>query len=250
MSKAIGRRNWVLDDWNHRLFTNMPVGDAEKPGFLFFDWKYKIHSDELNRMVYRDLYIGINLRMSDYKKSKYNFQIDPNAFYGFITALRECADSEKPCLFEIPYKNYIFPGGQRSEKRVEQAKLVVGRDTDGVFIGLNSRETEPAKFYITPNGIYPCRWVNGEVETVYATSRTYANAYADLWKDQVKYILTHCYMDDDEYERAKAEAKAESGRRFKERQQGKTDYKPKPKADNPWNGGGQSDAPLDTDIPW
>lgn len=114
--------------------------------------------------------------------------LDTPTFFVFIELLKKTVNSETECKEKIINKNYIFPGGKRSETPVVISDLWVGKDKEGcVFISVTADKRPKIKFIIGPTEFHS--WVHGdgtpatkgEVSTLYATgyvnilSAVYAN---------------------------------------------------------------------------
>lgn len=250
MSKAIGRPNRVLDDWNMRLRAD-PVGDSDKRPMLFFDFGLN-YVDEKGHWSFRDFYIGINL-LNGAKNARQKFPIPPSEFTVFTTAIEACAMSRKPVMFKMPFLNYTWFGGKRSEKLETEATLVVARDDNGIFIGFTTRGIEPVKFYISPTDRYPTLYEGNEALTIHDTASLYAMAYSKAWSEASWHLFNNHWMDDDDVEKAKEIRKKANAKRFAESQKGgNNNYSPKENK-NPWQGdsaSASSGGGFDDELPW
>lgn len=255
MGQKIKRRNRILDAWNTRLYASAPIEDGGGKPMLYLDYKYTHYSDALKREVYRDLYFGVNLRIKDYKKGKYAFPMEPEAWEFFLASMRRCIHATKPCLYEIIHNDWKWFGpGKRSEKMEQMGKLVCGRDESGIFIGVSVSGYEPVKFYVQTDGKYEPRYVNGESMTNMEIAELQAEAYTNLWEKGIEYNDSHCYMDDDELELCKEAQKKARDAAFRDRQKTQQQGNQQSGGGGGWNQPApqsNNNAPsYDEDIPW
>lgn len=89
----------------------------------------------------------------DVNYGKISANMDTPAFYAFLGLLNEAIDFVKGTngleefKASIENKNFIFPGGKRSEKPVVQSELFVGKDKEGVvWMGVMAKDRPRIKF--------------------------------------------------------------------------------------------------------
>lgn len=252
----LGRRVRPLDDWSARLFAPATQSSNGKEPFLYVDFQY-VGNAKTENEKFRNIEFGVNLRKGG-KEGKIIFRPSIVQFHALCQIIKDVASGEfKDDAGQVidmikldSMSTYI--NGQKLNQPETEVMAVVGKDGEGVYIGIIQRGRDNVKFYFAPPRMTVLRDKTGNQLTNAYTSSLFARVRANLWRDHIDAILRHSYIDDGaELDKAKADKKAASGRAFGQRQQQQN------------NGGGnwnnnqqQSSAPaqspgnFDNDIPW
>lgn len=119
------------------------------------------------------------------KNGRIQAELDLPHLYAIIQLMRQAVVAENGWKNCLECFNYIFPGGQRSEKPVNTANVWIGKDKDGcVFISLVdalAKDRPVIKFDVAIGGIW-MRLVHGDGRqyTKAESSSIFALGYATL----------------------------------------------------------------------
>ncbi|UQT03770.1 hypothetical protein KODAMA_03030 [Serratia phage vB_SmaM-Kodama] len=255
-SYSLGRRERALDDWACRLFAPATQNSDGKEPFLFIDFRYN-HQDKV-----RDIQMGVNLRKGG-KDGKIDFFPNLVQFNALCEAIRMVANDQIPDGMVKMEVMTTFMFGKKLDRPETEFMIVVGKDQEGVFIGITQKGRDNVKFYFTGPRMTVLRNRAGEVFDNSVTSKIFAIARANMWESHINYLMQSAYLDAPELEQAKEAKKRANQARFSQNQgrQGG--------GGNSWggngggNGGGNSwgggqqqqsappaDGGFDNDIPW
>lgn len=132
--QAPPRKKTIVDYAGLRLTSNPVQGSDKRPSLAII----------VNRNNVRfDVYTNVP---NDKKNGNIRAELDPAAFYFFIEGLDNIIAAQGEKQFVLECKDYIWTGGQRSEKMVTQSKLMVAKDKTGkIFISLQSYDGDRPK---------------------------------------------------------------------------------------------------------
>ncbi|ATA65656.1 hypothetical protein 2050HW_00321 [Serratia phage vB_SmaM_ 2050HW] len=258
-SYSLGRRERALDDWACRLFAPATQSSDGKEPFLFIDFRYN-HQDKV-----RDIQMGVNLRKGG-KDGKIDFFPNLVQFNALCEAIRMVANDQIPDGMVKMEVMTTFMFGKKLDRPETEFMIVVGKDQEGVFIGITQKGRDNVKFYFTGPRMTILRNRAGEVFDNSVTSKIFAIARANMWESHINYLMQSAYLDAPELEQAKEAKKRANQARFSQNQGrqggGGNSWGGNGGGNgggNSWGGGGQqqqqqsappADGGFDNDIPW
>jgi len=140
-----------------------------------------------------DVYTGVD---GDVDNGRIRAAMDFRTAGAVLELIDKVASSDSPCRYYITNRNYIFPGGVRSEKPVETCKTVVGRAEDGrVYISLIAKDRPKAVFYFTSPYFHDFTDSEGNTMGVAMESSLYARNYAKTIQQLLTSVLTKTYKE-------------------------------------------------------
>lgn len=116
--------------------------------------------------------------------------MDAPVFFALMRLMYKIIDGPNGVKEKIENKNYIFPGGKRSEKPVVVSEIIVGKDDEGVvFISVVAydKSRPRIKFELLPNEFHCLYHQNGQQFTKAEASEIYARGYMQC----VEGLMTH-----------------------------------------------------------
>jgi hypothetical protein len=122
----------------------------------------------------------------DTNYGKISANLDTPAMFAFIELLKLAVEFQPEAgrdefKVSMENKNFIFPGGKRSEKPVVQSELFVGKDKDGVvWIGVMAKDRPRIKFTLQLSDFHMLKHGTGETYSAAEASVVAAKAYIDL----------------------------------------------------------------------
>lgn len=207
------RRRRLMDLWNLRLFAD-PVNGSDKQPFMYFDFKYEENDLEDPNAKVSGPRIGVNLQNGDSKTGRMEFVTDPA---GILVTLKKL---ERIALGEIDFfkiaTTTLFRGQTKLDTPIEDVGLVIARDGEGVFMGLQMYGREKVKFYFKPTARY--MWMcnkDGSQFTNAEASAVYAEAQAYILREGYMAAMSCGYMEYKEEKEFKEKAKSD---RFRQQQ--------------------------------
>lgn len=258
-SYDLGRPLRALDAWDCRLSAPATPNSEGKEPFLFVDFRY--HKVDGNHVKVRDIKLGVNLRRSG-REGKIDFFPTISQFKAICLVIEDAALGRLPGdLFKLESMS-TFMFGKKLDRPETEVMVVVGKDGEGVFIGVSMKGRDNVKFYFTPPKMTQIRAASGEVITNGYASELFARVRADIWWDHVNSQLKAGYLSDKELQDAKDENKRKNQQAFSQRQGGGggNDWGNKGNSGgNAWGGQSQSqpsapapssDGGFDNDVPW
>lgn len=118
--------------------------------------------------------------------------LDAPVFFMLVNMLYKVIDAAPGHREKIENKNYIFPGGKRSEKPVVVSEIIIGKDDEGVvFISVVAydKSRPRIKFDMLPNEFHNFYHKNGEQFTKAEASALYAKGYVECLKGLMTHLL-------------------------------------------------------------
>lgn len=214
-SYNLGRKYRPLDDWSLRLWGDVAPG-AEKPTFLYIDFRYGLNEE------FRDVEIGVNFRKTG-KEGKIKAYPSQSVWYAVCDKIKSiCQNPEK---YEVGYARIYdnmtsMVAGRRVDTPVSDVKIVVGRDEEGVWIGLAKRGHDTIK--CRPSA--PMGWIlrDGKGQPARNDEVSFEMGYsiASQWRNYAEHIFKHQYLGDDKLQAAKDKKKADAFSNSGQRGQG------------------------------
>lgn len=119
-------------------------------------------------------------------KGKIEAKLDAPTFFAFMKVIRMVIDAPLDTKYKIENKNFIFPGGKRSESPVHVSDLWAGKDKDGViWIGVmavgKDKDRPKIKFpIINPSEYHNLYHGDGTPFTQEECSKMYAEGYVTM----------------------------------------------------------------------
>lgn len=251
----LGRPLRALDAWDCRLSAPATANSDGKEPFLFVDFRY--HKVDANHVKVRDIKLGVNLRRSG-REGKIDFYPTLTQFKAICLAIEDAALGRIPGDMLKLESMTTFMFGKKLDRPETEVMVVIGKDAEGVFIGVSAKGRDNVKFYFTPPKMTQLRLASGEVVTNGYVSELMARARSGIWWDHINSQLKAGYMSDDEVNGAKEENKRRNQQAFSQRQGGgngggNNNYQ------KPWNNQQQqsaapasapADQTFDSDLPW
>jgi hypothetical protein len=131
----------------------------------------------------------------DVNYGKISANMDTPAFFGFLNILAKAiafvpgTDGLTEYKTSIENKNFIFPGGKRSEKPVVQSELFVGKDKEGVvWMGVMAKDRPKIKFNFQLSDFHMLKHGTGEYYSAGEASVVAANAYYNLLTEMLGHM--------------------------------------------------------------
>ena len=118
--------------------------------------------------------------------------LDAPVFFMLMKLLYKIVDAAPGTKEKIENKNFIFPGGKRSEKPVVVSEIIVGKDDDGVvFISVVAFDkTRPRiKFELVPGEFHSLYHQSGQQFTKAEASELFARGYIQCLEGLMTHLL-------------------------------------------------------------
>lgn len=132
----------------------------------------------------------------DVNYGKISANMDAISFFGFMNLLRMAiefvpgTDGQPEFKRSIENKNFIFPGGKRSDKPVVQSELFVGKDKEGmVWMSVTAKDRPRIKFDFQLSDFHALKHGTGEYYSKAEASVVAANAYLTLLVEMFGHML-------------------------------------------------------------
>lgn len=161
---------------------------------------------------------------------KITANLDMPVFFAFLDLLYKTISSKEPCASKIENKNFIFPGGKRSEHPVVVSELWVGKDDDGsVWLSVTAKNRPKIKFTFGISDFHAFIHKDGTPYTKGETSVLFANGYVKILENVMTTLAVDKYVEP--VKKDGGNNRGGGGNRG-------------------GNGGGSQMAKMDDDIPW
>lgn len=124
--------------------------------------------------------------------------MDAPNFFALLELLEQVSNAEGPTRMKIENKNFIFPGGKRSEKPVVVSELVVGKDDNGIIwisVLAYDKERPKIKFQFLPNEFHNYIERSGEPFNPANLSKLYVKGYINLMRGIMTNLLVSEYVE-------------------------------------------------------
>lgn len=127
---------------------------------------------------------------------KISANLDLPVFYMFLAKLSEVIDAKDEIKFKFENKNFIFPGGKRSEKPVTTSELWVGKDKDGiVWISVTAHNRPKIKFPFCPSDFHFLLNGDGSPVSAAEVSCLCAKAYVTILQNMMATMACNNYIE-------------------------------------------------------
>lgn len=141
----------------------------------------------------------------DTNYGKISANMDTPAFYAFLGLLQEAiqfvpgTNGREEFKASIENKNFIFPGGKRSEKPVVQSELFVGKDKDGVvWMGVMAKDRPRIKFNFQLSDFHMLKHGTGETYSAAEASKVAAEAYWNILTEMLAHMQVSHWVEPEE----------------------------------------------------
>jgi len=132
------RTKTALDHQKLRMYGEKIDGAKQAPSFLFY------LTEDGNPRI--DVYTGVE---GDKDNGLIRAAMDIRTARALLELSEEVVNHAGPCRYYISNKNYLWPGGKRSDTPVEISKTVIGKAEDGrIYISLVAKDRPKAIFYM------------------------------------------------------------------------------------------------------
>lgn len=212
MAGELQRKRRLMDLWGLRLFAD-PLSGSDKNPFMYFDFKYEEDDRENPDAKVSGPRIGVNLQNGD-KNGRMEFVTDPAGILVILNELDKIAKGESD-FFKVATTT-LFRGQTKLDTPIEDVGLVIARDGEGVFMGLQMYGRDKVKFYFKPTARYQhmCK-KDGSHLTNNEASCAYAFAQSEIMRRGYLTAMEQGYMEYKEEKAFKEKAKSE---RFRDQQ--------------------------------
>ena len=128
---------------------------------------------------------------------KISANLDTPTFFGFLELLKFIVH-EAPLDYKdkVENKNFIFPGGKRSEKPVLVSELWAGKDKDGViWVSVTARDRPKIKFPIQAPDFHRFVHGDGTEYTPAETSKLFALGYINVLEKMMSHLQVTLWQE-------------------------------------------------------
>jgi uncharacterized membrane protein YgcG len=130
---------------------------------------------------------------------KITANLDLPIFFTFLELMRKAIESKEEVKFRIENKNFIFPGGKRSEKPIVTSELWVGKDKDGqLWICVTDavhKDRPKIKFPFVPSDFHSFFHQDGEKFSSAEVSEIYAKGYLKLLTNLMTHVAVNNFVE-------------------------------------------------------
>lgn len=163
------RKKTALDHPKMKLYGEKIDGAKQSPSFLFY------LTEDGNPRI--DVYTGVD---NDKDRGLIRAAMDIRTARALCRLIEHVVNHEGPCRFYIGNKNYLWPGGKRSDSPVEVSKTVVGKAEDGrCYISVVAKDRPRAVFYLTSPFFHTVTDAEGNTIDRKLESELFALGYRD-----------------------------------------------------------------------
>jgi len=130
----------------------------------------------------------------DYGKISAN--LDMPVFYTLLAMLDKVINTEGEIKYKLENKNFIFPGGKRSEKPVVTSEIWFGKDKDGlIWISVTARDRPKIKFVFTHSDYHHFQNADGTPVSQSDVSMYVAKGYLSILENMVASLAVANYVE-------------------------------------------------------
>jgi uncharacterized membrane protein YgcG len=129
---------------------------------------------------------------------KITANLDAQVFMVFLGALAKIIDGPagQEDKVKIENKNFIFPGGKRSESPVVQSELHFGKDAEGVvWVSVTARDRPRIKFPFGKSDFHTLFHKTGEQYSNGEQSALFARGWVRLMENMLAHLLVTEYVE-------------------------------------------------------
>lgn len=181
----IARTKNALDNRKLNLSTKCPSAEGKYSSLI-----WGIHSNNPRITVYTN----------DPNDQKDNGRISANldmpVFFSFLAKFNEVIEHDGEIKYKIENKNYIFPGGKRSESPVVVSELWFGKEKDGmIWISVIARDRPKIKFPFTVSEFHKFQHADGSEFTTAELSKMVAKGYLNILTNMMTALAVDNYVE-------------------------------------------------------
>lgn len=130
------------------------------------------------------------------EKAKINANLDLPVFFTFLEVLNRIIEGPNDKQEIIRNKNFIFPGGKRSEKPVVVSELHCGKDSDGVvWMGLVAKDSPKIRFPFAVSDFHQFMHADGTPYSKAENSVVAARGYMKLLQLLMTQVAVDTYVE-------------------------------------------------------
>lgn len=127
---------------------------------------------------------------------KISANLDGPTFFAFLELLKVAANAPGEFKDKVENKNFIFPGGKRSERPVVVSELWAGKDKDGiVWISVTARDRPKIKFPILSPDFHQFIHGDGTPYEPAETSKLFALGYINLLDKMMAHLMVTLWVE-------------------------------------------------------
>lgn len=179
------RKKTALDHTKMRLYGEKLDNAKGAPSLLFY------LTEDGNPRI--DVYTGVE---GDKDNGLIRAAMDIRTARALIELSDVVIKHDGPCRFYISNKNYLWPGGKRSDTPVEISKTVVGKAEDGrIYLSLLAKDRPKAIFYFTNPFFHKITDSEGQPIDKALDSRLFAKGYFNQVGDLLSVVSALTYKE-------------------------------------------------------
>tara|TARA_B100001057_G_scaffold463613_1_gene517878 strand:+ start:96745 stop:97479 length:735 start_codon:yes stop_codon:yes gene_type:complete len=179
------RKKTALDHAKMRLYGEKLDNAKSAPTLLFY------LTEDGNPRI--DVYTGVE---GDKDNGLIRAAMDIRTAQALIALSDEVIKHDGPCRFYISNKNYLWPGGKRSDSPVEVSKTVIGKAEDGrIYLSLVAKERPKAIFYMTSPFFHKVTDAEGQPIEKGLESRLFAKGYFGQVRELLAIVSAITYKE-------------------------------------------------------
>jgi uncharacterized membrane protein YgcG len=127
---------------------------------------------------------------------KISANLDGPTFFAFLELLKIAVAAPGEFKDKVENKNFIFPGGKRSERPVVVSELWAGKDKDGlIWISVTARDRPKIKFPITNPDFHQFLHGDGTPYAPAETSKLFALGYINMLDKMMAHLMVTLWVE-------------------------------------------------------
>ena len=187
-SKAPPREKNALD---HRKLNLSAPTPGHQGKFASLIWGF--HANNPRITVYTN---DPNDAGADKGYGKIAANMDTPTMFAFTNLLNQVIDHEGEVKYKIENKNFIFPGGKRSEKPVVVSETWIGKDAQGViWLSVSARDRPKIKFEFQPSDFHHFMNGDGTPFSKAEASKLWARGYVRILENLLPVLAVANYVE-------------------------------------------------------
>jgi len=230
------RTKTALDHMKLRMYGEKIDGAKQAPSFLFY------LTEDGNPRI--DVYTGVE---GDKDNGLIRAAMDIRTARALLELGEEVINHNGPCRYYIANKNYLWPGGKRSDTPVEISKTVIGKAEDGrIYVSVVAKDRPKAIFYMSSPFFHKLSDGEGQPVDKAIESRLFARGYFTHVGQLMAAVATATYK-----EPAPRGQHGGGGGGYNNNNRGGNNYNNNNNGGNNGGGGNQGgDSGFDKDVPF
>lgn len=130
------------------------------------------------------------------EKAKINANLDLPVFFTMLEVLNQIIEGPNGRQEMVQNKNFIFPGGKRSEKPVVTSKICIGKNEEGVvWISVVAKDSPKIQFPFTVSDFHQFQHADGTPYTKAENSVVAARGYMRLLQLLMTQVAVDTYVE-------------------------------------------------------